>query len=66
MMLRNDLITQLGQQGSNDVVVVNVGDFPVAIAGARRSGETIALILDADDMAEAMKRIAEAGSDCTP
>ena len=56
-MLRNELTTLLGEK-NNDNVAVRIGGAPVDVDGVALSGENIALRLDPDGLAAALRTMA--------
>jgi hypothetical protein len=56
-MLRNDLITLLGEK-NNDNVAVRIGGALVDIDGVAPSAGNIELVLDPDDLSAALRTMA--------
>ena len=56
-MLRNDLITLLGEK-NNDNVAVLVGRVLVDVDGVAPGGGNIKLVLDPDDLSAALRKMA--------
>lgn len=56
-MLRNDLITLLGEK-NNDNVAVRIGGLLVDVDGVASGGGNIELVLDPDDLAAALRTMA--------
>ena len=60
-MLRNELITYLGEK-DNDPVSVSIEGFMVDIASLAKVGKHIVLILDPDELRDTLKQIAAGDS----
>jgi predicted RNA-binding protein associated with RNAse of E/G family len=55
-MLRNSLMTLLGESRENNAVVVKVGELLIDVEAVAGERECIALILNPDDLRDALKK----------
>lgn len=55
-MLRNDLMTLLGEKRENLAVVVKVGELLIDVEAVTGERECIALVLNPDDLRDAVKQ----------
>ena len=56
-MLRNTLMTLLGEKLENNAVVVKVGELLIDVEAVTDERESIALVLNPDDLSDAVKQL---------